>query len=62
MQYGVWYGLASWFVVLKLPGVEPVASVNWLFVVPLLAWPALPQIGMGTVRWMSRLRKPPSNS
>jgi len=47
MQYGVWYGLASWFAVLKLLGVEPLASVSWLFVVPLLVWPSLPRILVG---------------
>lgn len=45
MKFGVWYGMAMWFLILKGLDVAPFAEWHWWLVLVLIAWPNLPEIG-----------------
>ena len=44
MKFGVWYGMAMWFLILKGLDVAPFAEWSWWFVLLLVAWPNLLEI------------------
>lgn len=41
MKFGVWYGMALWFVFLKALGIQPVAELSWYWIAVLVLWPNL---------------------
>lgn len=44
MKFGVWYGMAVWFLILKGLDIAPFAEWDWWVVLVLIVWPSLPEI------------------
>lgn len=44
MKFGVWYGMAVWFLIFKGLDIAPIAEWDWWVVLALIAWPSLPEI------------------
>lgn len=44
MKFGVWYGMAAWFLILKGLEIAPFAEWSWWFVVIPIIWPSLGEI------------------
>lgn len=44
MKFGVWYGMAMWFLILKGLDIAPFAEWDWWVVLVLIAWPSLLEI------------------
>lgn len=45
MKFGVWYGMAAWFLILKGLAIAPFAEWSWWFVLIPIIWPNLGEIG-----------------
>lgn len=50
MKFGVWYGMALWFLILKGLNVEPCAEWSWWFVLIPIAWPTCAETVQFVVR------------
>lgn len=44
MKFGVWYGMALWFLILKGLNVEPFAEWDWWFALIPIAWSTFVEI------------------
>lgn len=58
MNFGVWYGVAMWFVFLKGLGVSPFVEWSWWLLPFMVAYPSLSglfQVGECLRSWEGRL-------
>lgn len=59
MKFGVWYGMAAWFMIFKGFEIAPFAEWSWWFVLIPIIWPNLGEIGEPLSRKGKSFSAPP---